>query len=59
MESWETEIAELLQEAQEIAVMFDIDQSLTQTEKIRAKNNIGIGTTVTNISGDDYKVELW
>ena len=56
MASWETEITELLQEAQEIAVRFDVAQELTNAQKGTARNNIGINATVTNVSGDDFKI---
>jgi hypothetical protein len=53
---WEQEITELLQEAQDIAVRFDIEQDLTSTQESKARNNIGITTTANNISCDDYKI---
>ena len=56
---WEEEIASMLQEVVSETVRFDVDQPLTETEKGRAKSNIGIGATATNISGDDFKIELW
>lgn len=56
MASWTQEIAELLQEAQRIAVQYNIEQTLTETEKQRARNNIDIKATATNVSGNDYKI---
>lgn len=58
MKPWEQEITELLQEAQSIAVRFDIKQELTETEQQRAKDNIGIASSATLISGDDYKIDF-
>lgn len=55
--SWEQEISAQLQEAQ-IAVRFDIQQQLTDTEKATARNNISIGATATLISGNDYKITI-
>lgn len=56
--SWEQEISELLQEAQEMAVRFDIQQQLTSTEKARAKANIDISASASQISGNDYKISF-
>jgi hypothetical protein len=56
--SWEQDIAEQLQEVQDVAVRFDIPQELDNTEKARARSNIGIGATATLISGDDYKITI-
>ena len=58
MASWEQEITEELQEVQDIAVRFDIPQQLTGTQKTTAKANIGIGSSVTNVAVDDYKISL-
>lgn len=55
---WEEEIAAMLQEVVSETVRFDIEQPLTEVEKSRARNNIGIVTTATNISGDDYRIEI-
>ena len=54
--SWEQDISTQLEELESIAVRFDIDQNLTQTQKNTAKNNIAIGATVTQVSGNDYKI---
>lgn len=54
--SWEQEISDLLQQAQSIAVMFNVDQGLSNTQKQTAQNNIGTTTTASVVSGDDYKV---
>lgn len=56
MASWETEITELLQEAQDIAVRFDVEQELTSAQQSTARNNLGISSTATSVSGDDYKI---
>ena len=56
--SWEQEITAKLQELQSIAVRYDITQYLTETEKQRARNNISFGATSTQVSGDEYKIEL-
>jgi hypothetical protein len=56
--SWEQDISEQLQEVQDVAVRFDIPQELDNTEKARARSNIGIGATSTLISGDDYKITI-
>lgn len=55
---WEQQISDLLQQAQSIAVRFDVNQELTTTQRNMAKNNIGVTTTVTNVSGNDYKIAL-
>ena len=55
--AWQDDIAEQLQEAQEIFVRYDTAQNLTAAEKARAKNNIDItDATVELISGSDYKL---
>ena len=56
--SWEQEISEQLQEVQDVAVRFDIDQDLTSEEGARARANIGIGASATLISDSDYKITL-
>ena len=56
--SWEQDVTEQLQEVQSIAVRFDIQQELTSAEKATAKSNIDIGASVTQVSGDDYKITL-
>lgn len=56
--SWEQDITEQLQEVQDVAVRFDIPQELDNTEKARARSNIGIGATATMISDDDYKITI-
>lgn len=55
---WETDITALLQEAQSIAVRYDVEQELTAEEQQRARNNIDIKATATNVSGEDYKITL-
>lgn len=55
---WETDITALLQDAQSIAVRFDVEQELTAEEQQRARNNIDIKATATNVSGEDYKITL-
>lgn len=54
--SWEQDITEELQQAENAAVRFDVEQHPSVTEQNRAKSNIGIGSVVTQISGDDYKI---
>lgn len=55
--AWQDDIAEQLQEAQEIFVRYDTEQDLTAAEKARAKSNIDItDATVELISGSDYKL---
>lgn len=54
--SWEQEISEKLQEAQSIAVRFDVKQELTEAQKSTARNNIDTKTTVSQVSGEDYKI---
>lgn len=56
--SWEQEISEKLQEVQDIAVRFDIQQELTNSEKAMAKDNIDIGASSVLISGNNYKITL-
>ena len=56
--SWENTISELLQDLESISVRFDIQQNLTETQKQTAKDNIEIGATVTQTTGDDYKITL-
>lgn len=55
---WEQEISSLLQQAQNIAVRFDMAQPLTDAQKKRARDNISYNATATNISGDDYKITI-
>ena len=54
--SWEQEISELLQEAQDIAVRFDVEQSLTNAQKNTAKANTGVTVTETQMHDDDYRL---
>jgi hypothetical protein len=56
--SWEQDITEQLQEASNAVVRFDIQQEHNNTDKARARNNIGIGASATQISGDDYKIKI-
>lgn len=56
MSSWEQDITELLNEAQSIAVRFDIEQDLTAAEKQRARNNIGVSSSATAVTGEDYVI---
>lgn len=56
--SWEQDISEQLQEVQDVAVRFDIPQDLDNTEKARARSNIGFASAATLISGDDYKITV-
>lgn len=58
MASWEQDISELLQEAQSIAVRFDVEQELTVSQQATARHNIGIEATATNVGGNDYKLTL-
>lgn len=58
MASWEQEISELLQEAQSIAVRFDVEQDLTETQKGTARENIDITASATNVSGSDYSINF-
>lgn len=55
---WEQEISELLQEANSIAVRFDIVQDLTAAQQSTARNNIGINATTESVGGNDYKIVL-
>ena len=55
---WEQEITQLLQDAQSIAVRFDVKQSLTEEQKARARNNINVNITATQVSGDDYTINF-
>jgi hypothetical protein len=56
--SWEQDITQLLQEAQEMAVRFDIEQNLTQQQEETARTNIGYVITTTLIEKNKYKVNL-
>lgn len=56
--SWEEDISKKIQQLEEAAVRFDIDQHLNNTQKQTAKNNIEIGSTATLISGDNYKITI-
>lgn len=58
MASWEQEITELLQEAQDIAVRFDIEQKLTNNQKQTSRTNIGITASATVIADDDYQISF-
>ena len=55
---WEEEITAMLQEVESETVRFDIDQALTETQQNRARNNIDIKTTATEIENGNYKIEL-
>lgn len=55
--SWQQDILEQLEEVGNVAVRYDVDQNITNTEKARARNNIDItNATVEQISGDDYRL---
>ena len=54
--NWEQEITELLQQAQSIAVRFDVRQELTEAQKSRARNNIGVTVTATEIATNEYRL---
>ena len=57
MSSWQQDINEKLQDLNECCVRADINQGLSSTEKQTARTNIGFTpSSVSNISGDDYKV---
>ena len=56
MSGWEQEISQELEELGNAAVRFDIQQELTNTEKTTARTNIGINSSATLISNDDYKL---
>ena len=56
--SWEQAISQLLQDLEEAAVRFDIEQDLNSTEKQTARTNISFGATATQITGDDYKIVM-
>ena len=56
--SWITEIAAELQNVQNMVVRFNVEQQLDETQKARARDNIGIGATATQISGDDYRIAI-
>lgn len=56
--SWEQDISQLLQDLEEAAVRFDIEQDLNSTEKQTARTNISFGATATQITGDDYKIVM-
>lgn len=55
--SWQDDITEQLQEAQDMFVSYAEQQYLTNAEKARAKSNIDItDATVDLVSGSDYKL---
>lgn len=57
--AWQDDIAQQLEEAQEMFLRYDTEQDLTETEKATARTNIGYTkATVTQISGDDYKLVM-
>ena len=56
--SWEQDISEKLGELETMAVRFDVDQELSEAQKNRARNNIGVNATATQISGNDYMITL-
>ena len=56
--SWEQDVSQLLQDLEDAAVRFDIEQDLNSTEKQTAKTNISFGATATQITGDDYKIVM-
>lgn len=58
IDDWEAQITSTLATIQSNSVRFDAVQSLTSTQKERARNNIGANAIVTVINGDDYRVEI-
>lgn len=56
--SWEQDISQLLQDLEDAAVRFDIDQDLNSTEKQTARANIGFGASATQVEGNDYKITM-
>lgn len=56
--SWEHEIIEKIDELENAVVRFDVNQQLSETEKLTAKTNIGFHATSTQVSGDNYKIVL-
>lgn len=54
--SWEQDIVQDLDELENAALRFDVEQNLTNTEKNTARSNIGFGTSVALIEGDNYKI---
>lgn len=58
IDDWEAQITNTLTTIQSNSVRYDTTQSLTTAQKSQARSNIGANATVTNISGDDYKVTI-
>ena len=56
--SWEQDISQLLQELEEAAVRFDIEQELTSVEKSTARTNVGFGASASQIEGTDFKITM-
>lgn len=56
--SWEQDLSILLQQLESMTVRFDIPQELNDTEKARAKSNMGITATATKLTGNDYKITI-
>ena len=56
--SWEQDISKKIDELENSAVRFDVQQHLSNTQKLTAKTNIEIGSSAKQIEGDNYKITL-
>ena len=54
--SWEQNIIQQLENLENAAVRFDIQQDLSTAQKTTAKANVGISASATQIEGNDYKL---
>lgn len=54
--SWEQDVSQQLEDLQNSAVRFDIEQDLTETQQETAKANISYGASASQIEGNDYKI---
>ena len=56
IDQWTAQINAVIAELQNGAVRYDTSQTLTASQKTQARNNIGANTSVTLVSGDNYRI---
>ena len=59
IDAWTAQINAAIAAVQGNSVRYDTSQSLTSEQKHTARENIGVATSATLISGDDYKLTLF
>jgi hypothetical protein len=58
IDAWTAQISATLAALEAGAVLYSETQSLSDTEKTRARNNIGANCSATLISGENYKITI-